>query len=184
MYKRIMSIVIFACLLIVLTLTALPAAAQGSVKVRSFILVPSVQLASCFPNAQANITLLETGDLLGVDQMTLRAQGLPPNTKFELFLTEIPHAPYRAVSYVANFTTDDNGRGSVQVNGVITEAFAFSDVTGIRAQLDHVVFWFDDRKDAQKACNIPTVTPFNPEGMAGVVAMSSRNFPDDAGPLK
>jgi hypothetical protein len=43
--------------------------------------------------------------------------------------------------------------------------------------------WFNDPKDAASAGLPPTVTPFNGEHNAGLQVLSTRNFPDDSGPL-
>jgi hypothetical protein len=47
----------------------------------------------------------------------------------------------------------------------------------------HVGFWFNSPNDAVKAGCPGAVTPFNGDHTAGVQAMSTRNFPDLAGPL-
>ena len=47
----------------------------------------------------------------------------------------------------------------------------------------HVGFWFNSPDDAVKAGCPGNVTPFNGDHTAGVQAMSTRNFPDLAGPL-
>jgi hypothetical protein len=47
----------------------------------------------------------------------------------------------------------------------------------------HLGLWFNSPTDAAAAGCPNTVTPFNGEHNAGVQALSTRNFPDQAGPL-
>jgi hypothetical protein len=134
--------------------------------------------ATCFPKASATVTVLPKEEERGVDTLHLRAVGLPPNTSFTVFLTELPQFPFGASEYVAEFTTNAAGRGSVRVNTVIEEAFAFDGSTSIRKELNHVVVWFADPKD-DDVCFGPgggPVTPFDGDGEAGATVLSSKNF--------
>jgi hypothetical protein len=79
-----------------------------------------------------------------VDTLDLHAEGLRPNTTFAVFLTQMPVPPFGAVQYIGDFTTNAAGRGSVRVDAIIDEAFAFNNITGVRTDLNHVVFWFAD----------------------------------------
>jgi hypothetical protein len=80
----------------------------------------------------------------------LHAEGLRPNTTFAVFLTELPVPPFGAVQYIGDFTTNAAGRGHVRVDAIIDEAFAFNNVTGVRTELNHVVFWFADPNDDEQ----------------------------------
>jgi hypothetical protein len=92
------------------------------------------------------------------ETMTLRAAGLPPNTGFDLFITQVPNAPFGC-------------RGTRATCSPATTA-------------PHVGFWFNSPADAVKAGCPGTVTPFNGDHTAGVQAMSTRNFDDADGPLR
>jgi hypothetical protein len=96
-----------------------------------------------------------------------------------VFLTELPAPPFGAVQYIADFTTNPGGKGSVEVNTIIEEAFSSQVVDGqrVRKELNHVVFWFANAPDAD-ACFAPgtaAVGPFDGDGMSGPAAMSSKN---------
>jgi len=106
----------------------------------------------------------------------LRAHGLPPNTSFAVFLTEMPVPPFGAVQYIGDFTTNAAGRAHVRVDAIIDEAFAFNNITGIRIDLNHVVFWFADPADDEDCVPGSASTQFDGDGEAGVAAMSSKNF--------
>ena len=146
----------------------------------SFRLVPaSAAVANCLPDATGKVTVLHKEDTLGVDTLHLDVQGLSTNTDFAVFLTSadaFATPPFGAVEYIADFTTNAAGRGSLKVDGIIAEAFVSTLVSGtrVRANVDHLVFWFADPAQAQAACNLTAVTPFDGDGNAGPAAMSSQ----------
>ena len=115
-------------------------------------------------------------DIRGVDTLDLHAEGLRPNTTFAVFLTQMPVPPFGAVQYIGDFTTNAAGRGSVRVDAIIDEAFAFNNITGVRTDLNHIVFWFADPADDEDC--VPGSAPghFDGDGESGVAAMSSKNF--------
>ena len=143
----------------------------------SFNLVPaSDPIATCLPNAAARVTVFPKEESRGVDTLDLHADGLRPNTTFAVFLTQTPVPPFGAVQYIADFTTNAAGRGSVRVDAIIDEAFAFNNITGVRTDLNHIVFWFADPADDEDC--VPGSAPghFDGDGDSGVAAMSSKNF--------
>ena len=143
----------------------------------SFNLVPaSNPIATCLPNASARVTVFPKEEIRGVDTLDLHAEGLRPNTTFAVFLTQMPVPPFGAVQYIADFTTNAAGRGSVRVDAIIDEAFAFNNITGVRTDLNHIVFWFADPADDEDC--VPGSAPghFDGDGDSGVAAMSSKNF--------
>src|SRR6266487_2077803 len=95
---------------------------------------------------------------------------------FAVFLTEMPVPPFGAVEYIGDFTTNAHGTGHVRVDAIIDEAFAFNNITGVRTDLNHVVFWFADPADDEDC--VPGSAPghFDGDGESGVAAMSSKNF--------
>ena len=144
-----------------------------------FDLVPaSDAIANCesMPNPAATVTVFPREDIRGVDTLDLHAEGLRPNTTFAVFLTELPVPPFGAVQYIGDFATNAAGRGSVRVDAIINEAFAFNNITGIRTELNHVVFWFADPNDDEDC--VPGSAPghFDGDDESGVAAMSSKNF--------
>jgi len=166
-------------LLSVLTLTGLAltvAAHAESAEPFRFNLVATS--TTCFPSASATVTVLPKEETRGVDTLDVKAEELPPNTSFTVFLTELAEIPFGASEYVAEFTTNAAGRGSVRVDAVIEEAFAFDGITKVRKELNHVVVWFADPKD-DDVCFGPgggPITPFDGDGQAGATVLSSKNF--------
>lgn len=134
-------------------------------------------IASCLPNATAEVTVSPNEETEGVDTLKLQAQGLPSNTTFAVFLTEMPIPPFGAVQYIADFTTNGAGSGAVTVNAIIVDAFSSTlvDSTRVRKELNHVVFWFADPAADEFCVPASTPTPFDGDGEAGVAAMSSKN---------
>lgn len=161
-----------------LTLIFNPVAAHAQgLRPSRFNLVPaSAPIAACLPNAAATVTVFPREDVRGVDTLDLHAEGLRPNTTFAVFLTEMPVPPFGAVQYIGDFTTNAAGRGQVRVDAIIDEAFAFNNITGIRTDLNHIVFWFADPNDDEDC--VPGSAPghFDGDGESGVAAMSSKNF--------
>ena len=133
-------------------------------------------IASCLPDAAATVAVFPREDVRGVDTLDLHAEGLRPNTTFAVFLTETPVPPFGAVQYIADFTTNAAGRGSVRVDAIINEAFAFNNITGIRTDLNHIVFWFADPNDDEDCVPGSAPAHFDGDDESGVAAMSSKNF--------
>jgi hypothetical protein len=52
----------------------------------------------------------------------------------------------------------------------------FNNITGIRTDLNHIVFWFADPADDEDC--VPGSAPghFDGDGQSGIAAMSSKNF--------
>ncbi len=145
----------------------------------SFDLVPVN--ATCLPDATGNVTVLQKEERLGVDTLHLRVRGLPANTDFAVFLTfadAFATPPFGAVEYIGDFTTNAAGRGSLKVDAIIAEAFVSTLVgtppTRVRADLDHLVFWFADPAQVPACFNFVNPTPFDGDGQAGPAAMSSQ----------
>jgi hypothetical protein len=155
-------------------------AQEGSVPFRFNLVPASDTIATCLPNAAATVTVLPKEESRGVDTLDLKAEGLPRNTTFAVFLTELPGSPFGAAEYIGEFTTNGAGRGSVRVDATIDEAFASTVVNGVRVrqELNHIVIWFAD-PSADDFCFAPgtgPTTPFDGDGQAGGTALSSRNF--------
>ena len=162
------------------TLVAQTAHAQDQTPSRFDLVPASAAIALCLPNAEAHVTVFPREDVRGVDTLELHAEGLRPNTTFAVFLTQMPVPPFGAVEYIGDFTTNAAGRGSLHVDAIIDEAFAFNNVTGVRIELNHIVFWFADPADDEDCVPGSAPTQFDGDGQAGVAAMSSKNFLPDA----
>jgi hypothetical protein len=156
------------------------------------------ELANCIPNAKGRVTINSLGN---VEVMHLEASGLPANTEFDAFITQLPNAPFGLSWYQGDLTTDENGRGVADFIGrfsietfivapnsgpapVIHSQDASSNPPTAPVHTFHVGLWFGSTA-AASAANCPaSPTPFNGDHTAGIQALSTRNFPDVAGPLK
>jgi hypothetical protein len=146
----------------------------------SFGLEPVGAVATCLPDATGAVTVLHKEDTLGVDTLHLDARGLPADTDFAVFLTSVdafptpPTLPFGAVEYIGDFTTNAAGIGSLKVDAIIAEAFVNTGTPRVRADLDHLVFWFADPTQVPACLNFNGSTPFDGDGVAGPAAMSSQ----------
>jgi hypothetical protein len=140
----------------------------------------SGSISNCLPQANATVTVFPHKALLGVDTLVVNVRNLLPNTSLAVFLTELPVGPFGAAQLIGELTTDEAGDGSLKVDSVIEQAFSTT-VVGperVRAELDHIVIWVADPA-ADDVCFAPITgptTPFDADGSAGAVILSSRNF--------
>jgi len=146
---------------------------------------------SCLPNARGVVRVIP-GSLN--DLMEVVVAGLPPQTDFDLFVTQLPSAPFGVAWYQSDLHTDDEGHGYVQVRGIFdVETFSVSpggSTTFGATHQYHLGLWFNDpRVPFNLGCEPngpgakPVVTPFNGEQHAGIQVVNTSNFPDAAGPL-
>jgi hypothetical protein len=185
---------------IALSLWGFGAQAEAAASSISFTMVRSgvAATANCLPNATARVRVVSRGQN---ETMTVTASGLPPDTDFDLFIIQVPNAPFGVSWYQSDLESDDDGDASVQVIGRFSvETFAVAPNTApapvvhsgdaatnpafLPVHTFHVGFWFNSPADAAAAGCPATVTPFNGEHNAGVQAMSTRNFADLQGPLR
>jgi hypothetical protein len=184
---------------LVLALMTLTATAQDTI----FNMVRSsgVVAAGCLPNATGRVTINSIGV---AENMHVEVTGLPPNTDFDLFIVQVPNAPFGMSWYQGDVETDSTGRGIADFTGrfsietfIVAPGSAAAPVihTGPfpdastnpptnPVHMFHVGLWFNASADAAAAGCPGSVTPFNGEHNAGIQALSTRNFTDLAGPLK
>jgi hypothetical protein len=161
----------------------------------------SAEAGNCISNAKGRVTINSLGN---VEVMHLEATGLPPNTEFDAFVTQLPNAPFGLSWYQGDLTTDASGKGVADFIGRFSiETFIVAPGSGpapvVHSQpipdanvnpatgpvhTFHVGLWFGSSGAAAAAGCPGTVTPFNGDHTAGIQALSTRNFPDLAGPLK
>jgi hypothetical protein len=160
--------------------------------------------AGCLPDAKAEVRVDQRDEN---ERMTVRVSGLPGNTEFDLFIIQLPDAPFGVAWYQSDLDTNHRGDGRVTVQGRFNhETFSLSqggpdngsdplqNLTGPAVKDTNVKFrptsqfhvglWFNSAEDAAAAGCAGTVTPFNGEQHAGVQVLSTRNFPADHGPLE
>jgi hypothetical protein len=173
-------------------------AADPSPKHFSFDMVVSAGAKGCLPIARAHVTVVSAG---GAEDLTIHAAGLPANTDFDLFVIQVPKAPFGLAWYQADVHTDDDGEAVQHVRGIFSiETFtvapgsapapvvfpdnASSNPSFNPIQMYHLGLWFDSPADAISLGCPGATTPFNGTHNAGIQVLNTSNFPDLAGPLK
>jgi len=160
----------------------------------------AITKAGCLPNARGLVQV--TPGTLN-DKMAVQVFNLAPNAEYDLFVTQIPDAPFGVAWYQSDLQTNASGVGDVTVQGVFdAETFSISQggpitgtATGATTAVTstnvifqptsqfHLGLWFNNPADAANVGCPNTVTPFNGEQHAGIQVLSTRNFPAGQGPL-
>jgi hypothetical protein len=156
--------------------------------------------ANCLAGASADVRIRSEGP---VEVMDVSVHGLPPKTNFDVFVIQVPNAPFGMAWYQGDLETNHHGRGRQTFIGRFNEeTFIVAPGSAPAPQVHHNAFpdaqqnpptgpvhtfhlgiWFNSPADAVKAGCPGDVTPFNGEHNAGIQALSSRNFLDAQGPL-
>jgi hypothetical protein len=190
-------LVLFACLLLAGFVAAMTARGAGPGDKIKFDMVPSTAAATCLAHAKGHV---EVEAKHGVEKMKLKFEGLPANTGFDFFVIQAPNAPFGLSWYQGDLETNHDGKAELKVVGRFNvETFivapgstaapihfagdASSNPPTPPVHTYHLGLWFDSPADATAAGCPGATTPFNGEHTAGVQALSTRNFPDLAGPL-
>jgi hypothetical protein len=167
----------------------------------TFAMVPSAGAASCLPGAAGSVNVNSIGP---VEVMDVSLSGLPANTDFDFFVTQLPTAPFGVSGYQGDIETDGTGHGSQRFIGRFSlETFAVAPGSGAAPvvhngpfpdastnppfnpiHMFHLGLWFNSPTDAQAAGCPATVTPFNGDHTAGIQVLNTRTFPDAQGPLR
>ena len=179
------------------------AAAGTSVTQTSFHMVRSATAvgAGCLKGAQARVTIRSQGP---VEVMRVSADHLPRNTDFDLFVIQVPNAPFGISWYQGDL--DSNGHGNAEgtfIGRFSIETFAVAPGAAPAPQVHkspipdatanpafgpvhtyHLGLWFNSPSDAVAAGCPGATTPFNGDHTAGVQALSTRDFGDQTGPLR
>jgi len=185
-------------------LTASLASASAAAQNITFNMVQSAGAAAadCIPNAKGRVTINSIGI---AEAMHVEATGLPANTGFDVFVIQLPSAPFGLSWYQGDLNTDGTGKGVADFVGrfsvetfivapgsgaapVVFNKQPFPDASSNPAtgpiHTYHVGLWFNSPTDAAAAGCPNTVTPFNGEHNAGIQAISTRNFGNLNGPLR
>jgi hypothetical protein len=156
--------------------------------------------AACLAGAGANVTIQSVG---GVEVMDISVSGLPAQTSFDLFVVQLPNAPFGLGWYQGDIETNRHGQGHQRFIGRFSrETFTTAPGSGPSPTIHHNAFpdaqlnpitgpvhqfhlglWFASPADAVRAGCPGDVTPFNGEHNAGIQALSTRNRLDGQGPL-
>jgi hypothetical protein len=157
---------------------------------------------TCLANAKAHVHIRTLGP---VEAMDIDASGLPANTDFDLFVIQVPTAPFGLSWYQGDLETDGSGQAKGHFLGrfnvetffvapgvtsapVVFDNPPFPDASSNPAfnpiQTYHLGVWFNSPTDAQNAGCAATVTPFNGEHNAGIQVLNTATFAADQGPLR
>ena len=156
----------------------------------------------CLAGVHARVQIEPLGP---VERMTIVATGLPKNTEFDLFVIQVPNAPFGLSWYQGDMESNARGvargvfigRFNIETFIVAPEPPAHAPVvhdqppfpdadmnpTTAPVHTFHLGLWFNSPVDAAAAGCPDAVTPFNGEHNAGIQIFSTRNFADDMGPL-
>ena len=157
--------------------------------------------AGCLVDATARVKIRNHGP---VETMTIDASGLPKNTEFDVFVTQLPNTPFGISWYQGDLDSNSHGNAhGVFVGRFSVETFAVAPGSGPAPVVHnepiqdaasnpafapvheyHVGVWFNSPVDAAAAGCANVVTPFNGDHNAGPQALSTRQFPDLNGPLR
>jgi hypothetical protein len=155
-------------------------------------------LAKCIPHARANVSVQHGGP---VEVMNITVRGLPRRTDFDLFVIQVPNAPFGMSWYQGDIETNRHGVGHGHFVGRFSvETFIVAPGTAPAPKVHaadatsnpatgpvhtyHLGLWFNSPRAANRAGCGATVTPFNGVHHAGVQALSTRQFRDKHGPLR
>jgi hypothetical protein len=188
---------------LVTALASVQASAQLTTTTSIFPMTVSTGASSCLPQASSTVINHSFGD---TENLEVVVAGLPPNTKFDLFIIQVPNAPFGAAWYMGDISTDANGLGVGNFVGRFSsETFIISSgavpapnefpaphavvpeaTAGLQTnpvQMYHLGLWFDSAADAATVGCPATATPFNGEHNAGIQVLNTASYPDLQGPL-
>jgi hypothetical protein len=188
---------------IVASLAALASVQAYAAETIQFPLTVSAGAKTCLPNAQGSVIDHTFGQF---ENLEVLVSGLPANTDFDLFVIQVPAAPFGAAWYLGDILTSSGGSGVGNFVGhfsqetfIISEgaaptvnefpsppAFVPEATTGfttLPVQMYHLGLWFDSAADAAKAGCAATHTPFNGGHNAGIQVLNTSTFSPTAGPL-
>jgi hypothetical protein len=165
---------------------------------------PAFTALNLLPNAHGRVKIESVG---AVEIMKVKVWGLPANTDFDLFVIQVPKAPFGLAWYQGDIETNKYGEGYGEFIGrfnietfIVAPGTApapadpFHDPKRILdaslnpptnpVQLYHLGLWFNNPEDVVKAGGPGTITPFNGEHDAGIQVLNTSEFGDTDGPLK
>ena len=159
---------------------------------------------ACLPDAKAKVQIISDGQ---AEDMFIVASGLPPNTAFDFFVIQVPNAPFGLSWYQGDMQSLPDGEAIQHFRGrfsietfivaqppggqpapVVHDQPPFPDASTNPAtepvHTFHLGLWFGSPQAAVAAGCPNTVTRFNGDHNAGIQVLSTRNFPNLAGPLR
>jgi hypothetical protein len=184
-----------------IALLVIPATAWAGSSPVTFDMVVSAGARGCVPNASGTVTIASIGL---VEHMHVSVSGLPPNTEFAFFVTQLPTAPFGISWFQGRIETNHHGQGSQTFVGTFSsDTFTVAPGSGPAPvvhngpfpdaslnppfnpiQMYHLGLWFGSPNAAAAAGCPAVVTPFNGEHDAGLQVLNTGNFRTDRGPLR
>jgi hypothetical protein len=159
--------------------SAVPQASAVSGESITFKMVPSPTATCLGSDAHGRVTV---SDLGSVQNMHVEVTGLTPNNEFTLFVVQHNARPFGLSWYQGDIETDSKGNGIGDFTGIFSEeSFILNDTTAV--PMAHLGIWFADPNDAGAAGCSNLSTPFDGDGVGGILVLSTSNFPDASGPL-
>jgi len=180
-----------------------PAPTAGSPA--KFNMVVSGGAAACLRDATATVKIHPTGP---VEIMDVNVKHIPPNTEFDLFVIQVPNAPFGVAWYQGDIETDDEGEGHQRFVGRFSiETFAVAQPPGGQPapvvhnppeslvrddnfnpafepiHTFHLGLWFNSPADAARAGCPATETRFNGDHNAGIQVLHTTDLQNGLGPL-
>jgi hypothetical protein len=156
----------------------------------SFSLVPaSPAVAACDPTLGGRVTITPNRQN---DVMVVKIHGGFPNRRLDLFIVQKPTKPFGLAWYQTDVPIGANGSGTGIVQGVFSKATFSVSLGGTQTfaptHLSHIGLWWNGpgapfRHGCEPGATKPILTVFNRQQRAGIQALNSSNFPDNAGPL-
>jgi len=155
----------------------------------TFPLVPSPGIHACLPHLSGSVTITPGSEN---DIMQVSISGAPRNGEFDLFVIQQPLKPFGVSWYQTDVNADGHGNGQATVRGIFNvETFSVSPggtTTFSPTHQYHLGLWFNDPSvpfnlGCEHGATAPIVTPFNGQNDAGIQALNTSEFPDNAGPL-
>ena len=171
--------------------SAAPVTSASASGAFTFALVPSPGIHACLPHAGGRVTIIPGSQN---DTMDVSVWGMPRNADFDLFVIQQPNKPFGVSWYQTDVNADSHGSGHATVRGIF-DAETFSVSTGGTTTFApthqyHLGLWFNDPSvpynlgcEPNGPGTKPIMTPFNGEQNAGIQALNTSEFPDNAGPL-
>ena len=162
----------------------------------------TAETTGCLTKAKGTVKIFKLGF---AEKMQVAVSGLPKNTEFDVFVTQLPNTPFGISWYQGDLESNDQGNAHGKFVGRFSiETFAVAPGPGPAPVVHdsgtikdaatnpafapvhtyHVGVWFNSGQDAANAGCANVITPFNGDHTAGPQALSTRQFADTAGPLR
>lgn len=182
--------------------TAMLSSTPTLASMKVFPMKVSPGAASCLPYAYGRVTV---SALESVENLHVEVFKLKPNTDYDLFVIQVPNAPFGLSWYQGDIRTDASGNGAGDFVGrfsVETFIVAPGQATvplpvhggdassGTNPAIPrpihtyHLGLWFNSSADAAAIGCPNTKTPFNGDHTAGIQVLNTGGYPDNNGPLR